>query len=123
MNVHHSQFKEGKKTKKLKTHTDSSSREESDGGAEAPKRKRGRPRTVKRNDVEGFSDSEVRRYCLHINISNFIFDCDVADIALRSYIQNSLTSRGSHCHNFYFNSISFYFIYLNLAAYVLGSMN
>ena len=62
MNVHHSHVKEGKKGKKSKAHTDSSSREESDGGGiEAPKRKRGRPRTVKRNDVEGFTDSEVRR--------------------------------------------------------------
>ena len=63
MNVHHSHVKEGKKTRKSKAHTDSSSREESDGGGtETPKRKRGRPRTVKRNDVEGFTDSEVRRY-------------------------------------------------------------
>jgi len=63
MNVHHSHVKEGKKTRKSKAHTDSSSREESDGGGtETPKRKRGRPRTVKRNDVEGFTDSEVRRF-------------------------------------------------------------
>lgn len=74
MNVHHSQFKEGRKTKKSKTHTDSSSREESDGGGgEAPKRKRGRPRTVKRNDVEGFNDSEVRRYCLRTSIFLILF--------------------------------------------------
>lgn len=61
MNVH-AQLREGKKGRKSRNHTDSSSHYESDGDREAPKRKRGRPRTVKRDDVEGFTDSEVRRY-------------------------------------------------------------
>ena len=79
MNVHHSHFQEKKKTRKSKAHTDSSSREESDGGGtEAPKRKRGRPRTVKRNDVEGFNDSEVRRF-VHASI-NLILESIISHV-------------------------------------------
>ena len=74
MNVHHSNFKERKKGKKAKGHTDSSSHDESDAGGEAPKRKRGRPRTVKRDDVEGFHDSEVRRYYFSYVIYALVYD-------------------------------------------------
>ena len=72
MNVDHDDVKEGKKRGKSKRHSDSSSHDESDGGKDAPKRKRGRPRTVKRDDVEGFTDQEVRRYEVkfYIRITN-----------------------------------------------------
>ena len=62
MNVDHDDAKEKRKRGKSKRHSDSSSHDESDVGKDAPKRKRGRPRTVKRDDVEGFTDQEVRRY-------------------------------------------------------------
>lgn len=41
----------------------SESESDDDSGAEGKgiKRKRGRPRTIKREDVEGFSDAEIRR--------------------------------------------------------------
>ncbi len=54
--------KDGKSSSRPKDGSESFSENESGEDADAPKRKRGRPRTVKRDEVEGFNDAEVRRY-------------------------------------------------------------
>ena len=46
--------------KKKKSATDSELESDADG-KDGVKRKRGRPRTIKREDVDGFNDSEIRR--------------------------------------------------------------
>ena len=54
---------EGRKKKRgRKKKSESDSDNDSDNeGKDNVKRKRGRPRTIKREDVEGFSDAEIRR--------------------------------------------------------------
>ena len=58
MNIGHHDQEEKKTKQKRKKKATSSSGEDFDEGS---KKKRGRPRTVKREDVEGFSDQEIRR--------------------------------------------------------------
>lgn len=45
-----------------KKKSESESDDDSGGEGKGIKRKRGRPRTIKREDVEGFSDAEIRRF-------------------------------------------------------------
>ena len=52
--------KRGSRKKKSESDSD----DESGGEGREAKRKRGRPRTIKREDVEGFNDSEIRRSAL-----------------------------------------------------------
>ena len=59
MNIGHNLQEEKKPKQKRRKKATSSSGEEFD---ENSKKKRGRPRTVKREDIEGFSDQEIRRY-------------------------------------------------------------
>ena len=49
-----------KKTSRKKK-SESESDDDSGGEGKETKRKRGRPRTIKREDVEGFNDAEIRR--------------------------------------------------------------
>ena len=50
-----------KKKTSRKKKSESESDDESGGEGKETKRKRGRPRTIKREDVEGFNDAEIRR--------------------------------------------------------------
>ncbi len=59
MNIGHNELEEKKPKQKRKKKATSSSGDEFD---ENSKKKRGRPRTVKREDIEGFSDQEIRRF-------------------------------------------------------------
>ena len=62
MNIGHPSGKEENKREiKRKRKNTSSSGDEFDGDGKS-KKKRGRPRTVKREDIEGFSDQEIRRF-------------------------------------------------------------
>ena len=55
-----------KKARGRKKKSESESDDDSGGeGKETGKRKRGRPRTIKREDVEGFNDAEIRRFELN----------------------------------------------------------
>ena len=58
MNIGHMEQEEKKPKQKRRKKATSSSGDEFD---ENSKKKRGRPRTVKREDIEGFSDQEIRR--------------------------------------------------------------
>eukprot|EP00794_Sanderia_malayensis_P009568 gene9568-10557_t len=62
MNLARDGPKDRKAKSKSKNGSGSSSHNESGEDADMPKRKRGRPRTVKRDEVEGFTDAEVRRF-------------------------------------------------------------
>ena len=59
MNIGHNEQEEKKPKQKRRKKATSSSGDEFD---ENSKKKRGRPRTVKREDIEGFSDQEIRRF-------------------------------------------------------------
>ncbi|CAB4038854.1 chromodomain-helicase-DNA-binding 1-like isoform X1, partial [Paramuricea clavata] len=59
MNIGHHEQEEKKPKQKRRKKATSSSGDEFD---ENSKKKRGRPRTVKREDIEGFSDQEIRRF-------------------------------------------------------------
>lgn len=50
-----------KKKTSRKKKSESESDDDSGGEGKETKRKRGRPRTIKREDVEGFNDAEIRR--------------------------------------------------------------
>ncbi|KAJ7384592.1 transcriptional regulator [Desmophyllum pertusum] len=51
-----------KKRTSRKKKSESESDDDSGGEGKETKRKRGRPRTIKREDVEGFNDAEIRRF-------------------------------------------------------------
>ena len=51
-----------KKARGRKKKSESESDDDSGGEGKETKRKRGRPRTIKREDVEGFNDAEIRRF-------------------------------------------------------------
>lgn len=53
-----------KKGRSRKKRSESESDEDSGTEGKETKRKRGRPRTIKREDVEGFNDAEIRRLLL-----------------------------------------------------------
>ena len=50
-----------KKGRSRKKKSESDSDEDSGAEGKETKRKRGRPRTIKREDVDGFNDAEIRR--------------------------------------------------------------
>lgn len=52
---------QAKKGRSRKKKSESDSDEESGAEGKETKRKRGRPRTIKREDVDGFNDAEIRR--------------------------------------------------------------
>lgn len=54
-----------KKARGRKKKSESESDDDSGGEGKETKRKRGRPRTIKREDVEGFNDAEIRRFELN----------------------------------------------------------
>lgn len=64
-----------KKKTSRKKKSESESDDDSGGEGKETKRKRGRPRTIKREDVEGFNDAEIRRLeqNLAITCSKFKF--------------------------------------------------
>lgn len=51
----------GKKRRSQKKKSESESDDDSGVEGKETKRKRGRPRTIKREDVDGFNDAEIRR--------------------------------------------------------------
>ena len=53
-----------KKGRRRKKKSESESDDDSGTDGKETKRKRGRPRTIKREDVEGFNDAEIRRLLL-----------------------------------------------------------
>ena len=59
-----------KKKTSRKKKSESESDDDSGGEGKETKRKRGRPRTIKREDVEGFNDAEIRR-----SEQNFTITC------------------------------------------------
>lgn len=61
MNIGHPGQEENKRKTKRKRKETSSSGEDFEDDEKDSKKKRGRPRTVKREDIEGFSDQEIRR--------------------------------------------------------------
>ena len=56
------QEESSKKGRSRKKKSESESDDDSGGEGKEAKRKRGRPRTIKREDVEGFNDAEIRRF-------------------------------------------------------------
>lgn len=62
-----------KKKTSRKKKSESESDDESGGEGKETKRKRGRPRTIKREDVEGFNDAEIRRLEQNFTITSSKF--------------------------------------------------
>ena len=62
-----------KKAKGRKKKSESESDDDSGGEGKETKRKRGRPRTIKREDVEGFNDAEIRRFELKMVLVYCLF--------------------------------------------------
>ena len=58
-----------KKKTTRKKKSESESEDDSGGEGKETKRKRGRPRTIKREDVEGFNDAEIRRLKQNFDIT------------------------------------------------------
>ena len=58
-----------KKKTSRKKKSESESEDDSGGEGKETKRKRGRPRTIKREDVEGFNDAEIRRLELNVTFT------------------------------------------------------
>ena len=69
-----------KKKTSRKKKSESESDDESGGEGKETKRKRGRPRTIKREDVEGFNDAEIRRLEAELNYHLFKVQIPVASL-------------------------------------------
>ena len=73
-----------KKKTSRKKKSESESDDESGGEGKETKRKRGRPRTIKREDVEGFNDAEIRR--LEAEFNHHLFKVQILVASLYPFL-------------------------------------
>lgn len=86
-----------KKKTSRKKKSESESDDDSGGEGKETKRKRGRPRTIKREDVEGFNDAEIRRLEQNLTItcskSKFFLLVYTFLTALKSFVLKQFVER------------------------------